>query len=130
MKFIPLTWNSADLLACNHIFHKKCINQWLRTKDMCPLCRRESPRDERPRTSRPKPIDMEWVQFTSERLDIDFAPYVNVSTRYQAVSFSSQKRHSTRYWNEWSNGHPNSGDLGGGSDWGGGSDFGGGGGDW
>lgn len=27
------------LTTCGHRFHKRCITQWLKTKDTCPLCR-------------------------------------------------------------------------------------------
>ena len=27
------------LPVCNHSFHLKCINEWLRNKNTCPLCR-------------------------------------------------------------------------------------------
>lgn len=26
-------------LACNHYFHKKCINKWLKNNNNCPMCR-------------------------------------------------------------------------------------------
>jgi hypothetical protein len=26
---------------CNHIFHKKCVDKWLKTKSNCPICRNE-----------------------------------------------------------------------------------------
>ncbi|CAI2370678.1 unnamed protein product [Moneuplotes crassus] len=29
------------LTACNHGFHKKCIKGWLKTKNICPSCRKE-----------------------------------------------------------------------------------------
>ena len=32
---------------CNHIFHKKCINNWLKEKNECPLCREFNPFDRR-----------------------------------------------------------------------------------
>ena len=27
--------------ACNHIFHKKCVDKWLKSKSNCPICRNE-----------------------------------------------------------------------------------------
>ena len=30
------------LINCGHHFHKECIEQWLRIKPICPLCRRLS----------------------------------------------------------------------------------------
>ena len=27
-------------LRCHHIFHVQCVDEWLRTKDACPLCNR------------------------------------------------------------------------------------------
>jgi hypothetical protein len=26
---------------CNHIFHKKCVDKWLKSKSNCPICRNE-----------------------------------------------------------------------------------------
>ncbi|CAA7054090.1 unnamed protein product [Microthlaspi erraticum] len=28
-------------ISCSHVFHDRCISQWLRRKNSCPLCRRE-----------------------------------------------------------------------------------------
>jgi hypothetical protein len=33
--------NSVCITECNHIYHVKCINVWLRQKNTCPLCRCE-----------------------------------------------------------------------------------------
>ena len=29
------------LHSCNHIFHKKCVDKWLKSKSNCPICRNE-----------------------------------------------------------------------------------------
>jgi len=29
------------LPACKHIFHKKCVDKWLKSKSNCPICRNE-----------------------------------------------------------------------------------------
>jgi len=26
---------------CNHVFHKKCVDKWLKSKSNCPICRNE-----------------------------------------------------------------------------------------
>ncbi|VVU95090.1 Ring finger domain [seawater metagenome] len=28
-----------NLPLCNHVFHKKCIDKWLKNKKECPICR-------------------------------------------------------------------------------------------
>jgi hypothetical protein len=32
---------SVSSLACDHLFHKKCLEEWLKHKNECPLCRTE-----------------------------------------------------------------------------------------
>jgi hypothetical protein len=32
--------NKKKILICNHIFHKKCINDWMKIKPICPYCRK------------------------------------------------------------------------------------------
>lgn len=36
---ICLDSNTNYITACNHHFHKKCIEEWYKIKPICPLCR-------------------------------------------------------------------------------------------
>ncbi|CAG9322713.1 unnamed protein product [Blepharisma stoltei] len=31
------------LIGCQHIFHESCLNKWLGYKEVCPICRKETP---------------------------------------------------------------------------------------
>lgn len=35
------TNNDICIISCNHYFHKKCINEWLKIQNNCPLCRKK-----------------------------------------------------------------------------------------
>lgn len=36
-----MTGGTKKLDPCGHKFHRRCIEQWVRTNDTCPLCRRQ-----------------------------------------------------------------------------------------
>lgn len=33
--------DKISILSCEHFYHKKCLNEWLKKKEECPLCRVE-----------------------------------------------------------------------------------------
>lgn len=35
----PMNKNAVKLSVCNHYFHKKCIEQYFKVNESCPLCR-------------------------------------------------------------------------------------------
>lgn len=35
----PMEKNAVKLSVCNHYFHKKCIEQYFKVNEACPLCR-------------------------------------------------------------------------------------------
>lgn len=35
--------DKAYTLSCSHVFHVKCINQWMRSSRFCPICRHDIP---------------------------------------------------------------------------------------
>ena len=36
---------SILILLCNHIFHKKCLKDWLKRSNTCPLCNHDLTED-------------------------------------------------------------------------------------
>lgn len=28
------------ILSCNHVYHKNCVEEWIKTKSNCPYCRK------------------------------------------------------------------------------------------
>lgn len=37
---ITKKYKNAKALVCGHIYHKKCINEWMKTNPSCPYCRK------------------------------------------------------------------------------------------
>lgn len=37
----PLISSDFCLLSCNHYYHEKCIQEWYKKKQFCPLCSRK-----------------------------------------------------------------------------------------
>jgi len=37
-----LELSNLELLECSHVFHSKCIGQWYKIKQHCPLCRQNA----------------------------------------------------------------------------------------
>jgi len=35
----PITKELYVITKCNHVFHPKCLNEWMNSKLSCPLCR-------------------------------------------------------------------------------------------
>lgn len=33
--------DKISILSCEHFYHKRCLNEWLKKKEECPLCREE-----------------------------------------------------------------------------------------
>ena len=44
----------ASTVSCGHLYHKKCIDAWLRKKNACPMCRYELPTSDPVRTGLPQ----------------------------------------------------------------------------
>lgn len=40
---LELMWCEPKKLACGHLFHITCVDEWLEIKNICPLCRQPQP---------------------------------------------------------------------------------------
>ena len=39
--FQKIKWYNKKSLSCGHVYHKKCLQEWFKKKQVCPYCRKD-----------------------------------------------------------------------------------------
>jgi len=116
--------NPTETLSCGHQFHQSCLETWLRTKNNCPICRQDRPRESTDTSDLKKSSHfVPTIQPLSDQV-LDFAE-LNLHSQHSRLV--SQRLFTERMedWCTVRNSDSSSESSGG--DWGGGSSDGGGG---
>jgi hypothetical protein len=106
---------------CGHQFHHKCIEVWLKKKNVCPICRKEDPRNDKKKDTKNKKSEN---SSSDDLLFDDFTFHPAPLTR-ENISFMEDRSY---FYDDTMVCYNTIGSSGGSSDYGGGSCDGGGGG--
>ena len=97
----PICLESLDKIyvtACNHEFHEGCINQWLETRNNCPMCRHVL-------IDRPEPLRNLEAELRNSLIDlfeyiIAMRRILNRTTGNYALSLTDENDETRIYNNE------------------------------